>query len=218
MIKGVAFDFNGVIVDDERLHFESMRKTCEPYGVELTEKKYWEKYLALDDENAFREIISDNQDKLRESDLRSLVAKKISGYMELLNEGASALFFPKAVEVIKKLSETFRLGIVSGARRIEIEKMLALGEIEDLFEFIISAGETKRGKPYPDQYEKAVELFRLKPSEVAAVEDSIGGIQAAKATGLFAIAVEHSYDKSYLKKADRVISSISDLTVETING
>ena len=47
------FDFNGVLVDDERVHFAAFREVLGRHGVALDEKTYVERYLAFDDATAF---------------------------------------------------------------------------------------------------------------------------------------------------------------------
>ena len=41
MLKAIIFDFNGVILDDEPLHFAAMRDTVADFGIHLTREAYW---------------------------------------------------------------------------------------------------------------------------------------------------------------------------------
>ncbi len=45
MLKAIIFDFNGIILNDEPLHFRAMQEAVARLGVHVTEQEYWDKYL-----------------------------------------------------------------------------------------------------------------------------------------------------------------------------
>ena len=53
MLGAFIFDFNGVIVDDEPIHFELFKRVLAEEGIELTEGDYYARYLGFDDRGAF---------------------------------------------------------------------------------------------------------------------------------------------------------------------
>lgn len=105
------------------------------------------------------------------------------------------------------------VGIVSGALRDEIELGLDVLGVRDLVAFVISAEDTKEGKPDPEGYRLG--LARL-GTEAVVIEDSVAGVQAAKAAGLRCVAVGHSYPEAELRAAgaDVVRGKIADLCDE----
>ena len=52
-MKALLLDYNGVIVDDEPLHFASFRDVLAEEGIPLTEREYAAEYLGIDDRAAF---------------------------------------------------------------------------------------------------------------------------------------------------------------------
>ena len=58
MIQAVIFDFNGVILDDEHLHFAMFQEILAQEGVHITEKDYHDTYLGLDDRGCFETALS----------------------------------------------------------------------------------------------------------------------------------------------------------------
>jgi beta-phosphoglucomutase-like phosphatase (HAD superfamily) len=52
-LAGVLFDFNGVLVDDEHLHFEGFNAVLAPLGIALTQRDYDDVYLGFDDRGVF---------------------------------------------------------------------------------------------------------------------------------------------------------------------
>ena len=57
------------------------------------------------------------------------------------------------------------------------------------FRLTVCAEDTDRHKPDPDPYLRACELLGVEPTAALALEDSALGITAAKAAGMFAVAV-----------------------------
>ena len=53
MLRAVIFDFNGIIVDDEPIHFRLFQKVLGEEGIVLTEEAYYARYLGFDDRGAF---------------------------------------------------------------------------------------------------------------------------------------------------------------------
>jgi HAD superfamily hydrolase (TIGR01509 family) len=98
----------------------------------------------------------------------------------------------------------------SSSRRL-VEAVLSRFQMQPRFQFILSAEDIVHGKPDPEIYLKAAELFGLKPAEVLVLEDSQTGCRAAAAAGAFAVAVpgEHSRGQDF-GVASLVIESLAD--------
>jgi beta-phosphoglucomutase-like phosphatase (HAD superfamily) len=83
----------------------------------------------------------------------------------------------------------------------------------------VSSEEVARGKPAPDVYLEAARRLGADPAHCAAVEDSHGGIRAARAAGLRVIAIPNpTYppDDESLALADVTLQSLAELTREKI--
>jgi beta-phosphoglucomutase len=108
---------------------------------------------------------------------------------------------------------------VSGALRDEIALGLELLGVSDVIAFVISAEDTRASKPDPEGYRIAIERLGSAARRAIVVEDSLAGIQAAKAAGLVCIGVAHSYGTSELRAAgaDLVAARIGDLTAASFD-
>ena len=58
-LRAVIFDFNGVLVDDESVHFALFREVLAQEGVTITEQDYHERYLGYDDRGCFEAALLD---------------------------------------------------------------------------------------------------------------------------------------------------------------
>lgn len=77
-----------------------------------------------------------------------------------------------------------RIGVVSGSGREAVEKTLQVLGIIDLVEVMVCAGETERGKPFPDPFLAAAEALGIAPEDCLVFEDGDAGTKAAEAAGM----------------------------------
>lgn len=219
-LKAVIFDFNGVIIDDERVHLELFQEVLSGRGVSLDENRYWTEFLGMDDRGCFQGAWSQvygepPSDRL----LEDLIREKSALYRLRLEKGLP--LYNGAIALIRDLSGSFPLGIVSGALRGEIERTLQIADLSKDFQFVVSAEDTERGKPDPEGYRLG--FLRLRESgflgrvsDVLVIEDSVQGVEAAKSAGMRAFAVSHTYPPSLLAHADRVYENIAGIHLSDI--
>ena len=216
--QAVIFDFDGVIVDTEPLHFAAFQRLLEPVGLGFTWDQYVEVYMGFDDRDAFLEAFKDTGNGLTADELSDLINRKAALFQEIIRSGISA--YPGVVDLIKKIRRSSTpLAISSGALRSDIDPILQTLGIEECFDVIVTADDVARSKPDPECYRLA--LARLNrfhslsiPSEkVLAIEDTPAGIEAAKGAGLQVLAVTNSYPAGQLTHADFIAESLefSDL-------
>jgi HAD superfamily hydrolase (TIGR01509 family) len=221
MLRAVLFDFNGVLVDDEPLHCRLLREILAGEGIAVSEEEYYRRYLPMDAVDCFRVALIDHGQEPERERVAALVRRKLAAYEEL--EGTIELF-PGARRIVQETAAQYPLGIVSGAFREEIERILSRHRLLDFFEIVVSAQEGGRGKPAPDGYLHAVDRLNevlaprepFQAEECLAVEDSMGGISAAHAAGMKCLAVASSYAPEDLGAADSVTLSLEDMTVARV--
>src|SRR5438874_9661976 len=95
--------------------------------------------------------------------------------------------------VERYLAEARRLGlktaIASSSRSTWVMEHLERFGIDEHFDAILCREDVSRTKPDPELYQKALERLSVPAAETIAFEDSANGIRAAKAAGLFCVAV-----------------------------
>jgi HAD superfamily hydrolase (TIGR01509 family) len=216
-MTSTIFDFNGVLVDDEHVHFASFAETLQPLGVALEKSRYEEHYIGFDDAGAFRAILRDAGQSPSEADIAHLVEAKKPIYMRQIEHGL--VIFEGATEIVLRRAALGTVGIVSGALRHEIEHALSVMNVRSAVAFIVSAEDAPRCKPDPQGYELALQKLHPNERRAVVIEDSVAGVQAAKAAGLMCAAVEHSYPAAKLREAGAyvVVPKISLLTDTLLN-
>ena len=142
MTEAVLFDFNGVLVDDESQHCEALQRVLADEGITLTREQYYADYLGLDDRSGFVEAYRRAQRTVTSEMLKYLVAKKSQLYLELV--ATSLRLVEGAPEFVRDAGQRFRLGIVSGALRREIDHVLGTTGLGPSFEIIIAADDVAR--------------------------------------------------------------------------
>lgn len=219
-MTATLFDFDGVLVDSEPVHLAAFNDVLAPYSIQIGESEYGERYMSLDDAGVFRAILSRGGRTLREEEVRTLVAAKNPRFMARFEEGFRV--FSGAVELVKRRADRGPLAIVSGALENEIVFALEKMGVRSKVSFIVSAESSQASKPDPAPYLDAVKELAgrgVAPNAVV-VEDSPGGVQAAKRAGLRCVAVAHSCPREDLLRvgADVVVADLASLTDAVLDG
>lgn len=221
MLKVLFFDFNGVIVNDEPLHWQLIKKTLASVDLHLNAQDHFTDYLGRSDADTFTEILKAQKIAATKSLVEKLVALKSSYYCQSVQ--AQDLFLPGVLDCIKAASERFQLAIVSGALRQEILAWLDKADIRGYFQTIISIEDVNNGKPNPEGYLLALKQINQKSPddhiqsfECLVIEDSLQGIKAAHAAGIKCAALTSSLNKEQLAEAELVFDSFLDISLEML--
>jgi beta-phosphoglucomutase len=203
-MDALLLDYNGVIVDDEPVHFLALRDILEDRGVALDEAAYYGEFVGIDDRAAFRKAFERAGRDLAPGAARDLVALKAARYAELTQHGLELV--PGVSEFVRAAKHGARVAVASGALRHEIEQGLAEAGIRDLVDVIVSQEDTATTKPDPAGFRLA--LARLAATgpgrtwRAVAVEDSPPGLAAARALGAGCLMLTTSYPAGALAGAD----------------
>lgn len=213
-LRAAVFDFDGVIVDSEPLHFRSLQQALSADGVTITADEYWGALLAYDDRSAIRLALEMHAEATAPERIARIEQRKAGLFGELVPE---VPVFEGASELIRALAERMPLAIASGARHEEIELILSGLGLREAFGPIVGAEDAERTKPDPAPYREAARQLSaatpgLSPADCIAFEDSPPGIAAALGAGMKVVGVAHTYPADKLRSAHRVVGSLVGLT------
>ena len=226
MIQAVFFDFNGVIVDDEPLQMKAYQEVLGREGLTVTEADYFG-LLGMDDRAFVRASYERAERELDDETLARVIEAKTAAHRKLL-EGELPLF-PGVVNFLKALKRKHSVGLVSMARRTEIDHVLERASLTNLFDAVVSAEDATACKPDPACYNSGLELLNrrrgeghiipLRADECLVIEDSPPGIQSARAAGMHTLGVTNTVSDRALREAgaDSVTRSLADWTPDAVH-
>jgi beta-phosphoglucomutase len=203
----VLFDFDGVIVNSEPLHFYAFHKVLEAEKIELSEEEYYRELIGFDDRGAFRHLFEKRKLTIKPKDLSRLMTRKSEVVMELIEEKKYHAL-PGVEEFVRGLWRHYPLAICSGALREEIEAMLEGVALRDCFVAIVAAEDVPVGKPDPSGYllcmKKVSQKTKvaLKPADCLVIEDAPSVIKTVKAVGFPTLGVAGSHKIEKLEEAN----------------
>jgi HAD superfamily hydrolase (TIGR01509 family) len=222
MLRAVIFDFDGVIVDSEMMHFEAFNKALQPFNVQISKEQYFEEYLGLTDRDLLKTLVEEGRLKINESQIKIIARKKTQIFEETAKQAPIIDGVREFLELLEQNDIT--AAICSGALSAEIETILNNANLRSFFEVIVSAEQAAKGKPAPDGFLVTLETLNekahesIKANECVVIEDSRWGLEAAKTAGMHTVAVTNSYNANELSLADIVVDSLLEFTVDDLRG
>ena len=223
MLRAVIFDFDGVVADNEPVHFAMFQRILGELGIFLSKEEYYSTYLGYDDKGCFAAVLAAHGRPAPKATIDDLVGRKARVYLDDIKQ--HLVIFPGVREFIREAATRYRLAIASGALRHEIEFILDQAGIRKEFEHITSSEDVAHGKPDPEGFLHALaSLNRTVPSaqrqlsadECLAIEDSVPGIQAAHAAGMKVLAVANTHAIQDLHAADAITTSLADVSLSEL--
>jgi HAD superfamily hydrolase (TIGR01509 family) len=226
MIQAVFFDFNGVIVDDEPLQMKAYQEVLGREGLTVTEADYYGS-LGMDDVAFVRAAFARAEREADEATLVRVIEAKSEAHRKLL--GDEPPLFPGVVTFVKALARRSPLGLVSMARRAEIDYVLERAALAGYFDVVVSAEDSPAHKPDPTCYNRALaslnakrgeaHILPLRPDECLVIEDSPPGILSARAAGMRTLGVTNTVADRALREAgaDSVTRSLADWTPDAVH-
>ena len=217
MLHAVIFDFNGIIVNDEPIHFKLFQRVLGEEGIILTEEAYYARYLGFDDRGAFMAGYRDNDRSLTDQKLSELIARKALYYQDAIRN--HVVIFPGVKTLVFGLAPSVPLAVASGALRHEIATILTTAGLLNYFQAIVSAEDVKQGKPEPEIFWKVLAKLnagaspQIEPANCVVIEDSKEGIRGARAAGMKCLAVTNSHPGDLLGEANAVVKSLEEVTL-----
>jgi beta-phosphoglucomutase len=205
-LDAVLFDFNGVLVDDEEHHRRAFATVLAHDAIPLTRDAYYRDYLGLNDRTCFLTAYARAGRTLTADGAERLVAEKARAYAAATE--AALPLVPGVAPFVARAARHFRLAIVSGALREEVEGGLERAGLTSYFEVIVAAEDVGPCKPDPAGYRAACAALGRRgpvtPTHCVAIEDSLPGLAAARAAGLRCAMLATSHSEGSLAGADLV--------------
>jgi beta-phosphoglucomutase len=209
MFDAVIFDWDGTLADTRKAILYSFHKALRQIGADVGNEQI-ARLIGVGSAETFREILRASNVKFDDELIRRLVETKIQAEIWVSSQ---TTLFGGAIELLQSLKGKAKLGLASMKNRKIIDHMLQTTKTQGFFEVVITADETTHHKPSPEIFIKTACKLDVKPERCVVVEDSIFGIEAAKAAHMRCVAVaQGAYSAVELGKAkpDIIVHSLGE--------
>jgi HAD superfamily hydrolase (TIGR01509 family) len=214
MIKGIIFDFDGVILDTETIDYHIVNEIYMENGVMLP-LDLWQQRIGGDKNNfdPYDYLINCTTNNLDKIELKKY--KKLKYQQRIVNEE----LLPGVLSLLEETKKKkIRVGLASSSPRERIVDLLIKFNILEYFSCIVTAEDVDKVKPYPDLYLNTLELMKVDPQYVIAIEDSPTGAIAAKNAGLFCVIVPNEVTKRLtFQEVDLRLNSLKEMNLSKIS-
>lgn len=208
IVRGLVFDFDGLILDTELPSFRAWQQIYLEHGAHIEESDWHAAIGTAGAVNPYTMLVERATKPVGlEADVRK--AKTLIHH-ELI---AAEAVLPGIVEWLEEAElRGLGVGVASTSPPDWVEGHLERLGLRTRFHVVSCWAEPLRPKPAPDVYTAALESLGVGPHEGIAVEDSPNGVRAAKAAGLFCVAVPNPMTKTLdLSAADVLVPSLAEL-------
>ena len=208
-VQGILLDLDGVVIDSERVHEQSLVVLSERFGRRFSSdevmsfKGLSEAGTALRFRREFPDLALSDQaviearlDIVRENFHLVTLIRGATGFLE------------------KAKTAGYRMVLTTSANR-ELQKLaFARFHLQPYFEGVITGNDVSRGKPDPEPYLLSAAKLNLAPQTCAVIEDALNGIKSGKAAGCHVIGLTTSFPANALRDAgaDWVVDGFDQLS------
>ena len=200
MQRSIAlFDLDGVILDTEG----SYTAFWDDYG----SRHFSEKDFGLKIKG--QTLVKILGDYFPEENERKAITDDINDF----ERNMSYPFVPGVENYIKSLkSNGIRTAVVTSSNLLKMENVYRCHPgFREMFDMILTSEDFSESKPSPYCYLKAMRLFGAGPEDCVVFEDSLAGLQAARASGAFVTALTTTNPEEVVRNyADLVIRDFND--------
>jgi beta-phosphoglucomutase len=225
MLKAVLFDFNGVIINDEKTHERLIEQLLLEENLRPNPTDFQRYCVGRSDRMALKDLFESRGRFVTETYLQDLINRKARAYFRELESLEKLPTYPGLEDLIFKLQGLqCKLAVVSGALTAEIEVVLDRLNLRSLFSVIVAGDDITTSKPEPDGYLLGIERLKtafpelnLQAQDCLAIEDTMAGLTAAKRAGISVVGIANTYPFHMMQRwANWAIDYFTDLELDRI--
>jgi HAD superfamily hydrolase (TIGR01509 family) len=208
MIRGLIFDFDGLILDTEVPDFQAWQELYRDQGAELS-LSTWGQVIGRGFGEDFHPFAQLEQQLGRPVDRETLGEKRNRRELELIEQQAILPGVQDYLAGAKRLG--LKLAVASSSPREWVDGHLKRIGLFDQFDTIRCLDDVAQPKPAPDLFNAALEALAIQADEAIVFEDSPHGVTAANQAGIFCVAVPNALTRQLgTDHADLTLSSLAE--------
>ena len=207
MIKAVIFDLDGVLVTTDELHFSAWKQLADELNITGFTRADNARQRGVSRMASLEVVLEKTDKKFSDEEKTALAEKKNDMYVKSLESLDKSAVLDGVFDFITYLRNNgIRTAVGSASKNTPV--ILEKTNLADKFDAVSCGLDTQKSKPDPEVFLIAAKKLGIAPSECVVIEDSDAGIEAAKAGGMYAIAMGVAENNS---KAEISVSSIGGL-------
>ena len=208
-IFSVIFDMDGVMIDSAEYHQIAWHRIAAELGREFPAGVF-EKAFGLKNPPIINGLLNWATDA---AEIDRIADRKESLYRDLIRE--------RGLPVLEGLTDLLRelhaggimCAVGSSAPRDNVTCLFENSDLQQYFQAVVTGDDVTHGKPDPEIFLQAAQKLNVPPQQCIVIEDALAGIQAAKAAGMFAVAITSTHPRASFTQADRIVDQLSELSV-----
>ena len=215
-LSAFIFDLDGTLVDTELLWADAMCAYLSDRQCHCPQKTMLQIVFGRSWIDIYREI-TERFPALADTPAHVMAAGLRDYYLNLRSQGDSIIIHSSSA-LLKTLAEQHPVIIVSGSPRADVEEAVHLLDAVRHVRFFLGAEDYSPGKPSPAGFLMGAERLGVPPRNCLVFEDSRAGVMAAKAAGMWCVALDrpcaHPQD---LSAADWILKDLADFSIEAFS-
>ena len=212
-LDAFIFDLDGTLVDTELLWVEAMGAYLSDQGCKCAKETLLHIVFGRSWTDIYRDLVA-RFPALSDFSAPAMAEALRAYYLRLREQGDGVVIHSSAA-LLKSLSLQYPVIIVSGSPRADVEEAVRLIGADDAVRFVLGAEDYEPGKPSPAGFLLGAQRLGVPPANCLVFEDSRAGVAAAKAAGMWCVALSrdtaHPQD---LSAADWVLADLADFSTE----
>lgn len=216
--KAIIFDMDGTIIDTDHLWKAANGPILDSHASHLNQE---EKAAILNSFKhlTFYEIWKIVQQHCTTEMTIEEIAQHNRRHVQVLYRVKGIELIPKFHEFHEKVAQSgLKTAIATSSEQDTVDIILEMVPLSTYFaEHIYNVDHVNKAyKPNPDVYLHAAKMLQVAPCDCIAIEDSLSGIKAAKAAGMYCIAINTGKNRELLKQADEIVECFSEIDLELL--
>ena len=202
--NGLLLDFDGVVVDSMKSHYESWSRAFRLFNIQIDEIAFY--MLEGQGIETIARILAEKYN-LNENEKKVVLVEKVRDYYK----HEKIAFFPGFIELLNKIKkQNIKAVIVTGGNKNRVKPVIE-NHLAGYFKDIVTVDDVNNGKPHPEPYLKGAEKINILPGHCWVIENAPLGIESAKKAGCKVIALTTTLPEKYLHKADFIVTNFSEV-------
>jgi beta-phosphoglucomutase family hydrolase len=208
----IIFDMDGVLVDTEPYHYENENLMFQQLGLHISDEEH-ARFTGVATNLMWQNILESRKLPYSWEELTEMTIKQCHGILKSLEHLPPS---PGLVDLLEKLTAMqMPLAVATSSDTETMRFILEKAGLQKYFQVTVCRDDVENSKPAPDVFLKAARLLGVKTDDCLVVEDSLNGVKAVKAAGMFCIAYCGNGSPPQIKQmADYFISDFSELENE----